>query len=206
MNRVDAFATPIWVEDLSELAPHRERLIQAVRDLRQRSEPGLDRKSNRNGWRSSGRLLELPEFAPLKERLVPSIKAALKDYGVMPGSLAFTVPAWANIHDRGGYNVVHVHSGSWLSGTVYLAAPPGAGRIFFNDPRPAAAMESLPWAPERPSSPARAREKFVAQPRDLLLILFPSWLPHGVEESDCEERISVAFNVQPVVMGNDDSP
>ena len=200
MNRIDAFATPIWVEDLHELAPHRERLVQAVRDLRQRADPGMDRKSNRNGWRSAGNLLELPEFSVLRERLAPAIKAALEDYGVLPGSLAFTVPAWANVHDCGGYNVVHVHPGCWLSGTVYLTAPPGSGRLFFNDPRPAAVMENLPRKPERPSSPARAREKFVAQPRDLLLVMFPSWLPHGVEQSDCGERISVAFNVQPALL------
>lgn len=198
MNRIDAFATPIWVEDLPELAPHRERMVQAVRDLRQQSDSGLERKSNRNGWRSPGNLLETPGFEPLRERLIPSIRSALEDYGVRSGTLAFSVPAWANVHDRGGYNVVHVHSGCWLSGTVYLASPPGSGRIYFNDPRPAAVMENLPLRPDRPQTPTRAREKFVAQPRDLLLIMFPSWLPHGVDQCECDERISIAFNVQPV--------
>lgn len=200
MKRVDAFATPLWLEDLTELEPVRQSLIQAVRDLRARSETPLERKSNRNGWRSAGTLLELAEFAPLRDRLMPSIRAALDDYGVRPGSLAFTVPAWANVHDQGGYNVVHVHPGCWLSGTVYLEVPEGAGKLYFNDPRPAAMMEHLPLRPDRPQTPARQREKFVAQPRNLLLILFPSWLPHGVEQSDCAERISIAFNVQPAMV------
>jgi len=207
MNRIDAFATPIWLEDLTELEPVRETLVQAVRDLRRRSEMAAagagDRKSNRNGWRSASNLFELPEFAPLRDRLVPSIRAALEDYGVRPGSLAFTVPAWANVHDPGGFNVVHIHPGCWLSGTVYLETPPGAGRLYFNDPRPAAMMENLPLRPDRPQTPARAREKFVAQPRNLLLILFPSWLPHGVEQSECAERISIAFNIQPALMRPD---
>ena len=203
MNRIDAFATPIWVEDLTELASHRERLIQSIRELRARSDRELERKSNRNGWRSSGNLLELAGFEPLRERLIPSIKSALEDYGVRSGSLAFTVPAWANVHDRGGDNVSHVHGGCWLSGAVYLAAPPGSGRLYFTDPRPAALMEHLPLRPDRPQTPSRARERFVAQPRDLLLILFPSWLPHGVEQSDCDERISIAFNVQPAMVGGD---
>ncbi|MBL9176340.1 MAG: hypothetical protein JNL10_22545 [Verrucomicrobiales bacterium] len=201
MNRVDTFATPVWLEELTDLGPHREAMVAAVRELRRVSEAGLERKSNRNGWRSTSRLLELPEFAPLRERLLPSVRAALEDYGIPHGSMAFTVPAWANVHDRGGFNVVHVHSGCWLSGTVYLSVPPGAGSLFFNDPRPAALMENFPRRTDRPLTPARAREKFVANPRNLLLVMFPSWLPHGVEPCDCEERISVAFNVQPVLMG-----
>ncbi|MBX3731568.1 MAG: 2OG-Fe(II) oxygenase family protein [Verrucomicrobiae bacterium] len=199
MNRIDAFATPIWLEDLTELEPIRGALVEAVRDLRRSGGEAAERKSNRNGWRSASNLFDLPAFAPLRDRLVPSIRAVLDDYGVRRGSLTFTVPAWANVHDRGGYNVVHVHPGCWLSGTVYLETPPGAGRLFFNDPRPAAVMECLPLRPDRPMTPARAREKFVAQPRNLLLVLFPSWLPHGVEAGDCEERISIAFNVQPAL-------
>ena len=199
MKRLDAFATPVWVEDLPELAPHRERMVQAVRALRA-AESGLKSYSTRGGWHSGDDLFGHPEFAVLRDRLVPVIRAVLGDYGVEPGRLSFKLPAWANVHDRGGHNVSHVHPGAWLSGTVYLSVPPGAGRVYFDDPRPAAVMESLPRRPDFQPPPAHARGKFFAQPRDLMVVMFPSWLPHGVEPCECDERISVAFNVDPALM------
>lgn len=200
MNRIDAFATPVWVDDLAELAPHRERWVQAIRDLRQHSRDTGARVSNRGGWRSENTLLDLPDFALLQQRLTLAIKAALSDYGIQPGSLVLNLQGWANVHDAGGYNVEHVHEGCLLSGTVYMSAPPGAGSIYLKDPRPAALMEDLPRTAESLRDPAHNRKMFSIEPRELRLVMFPSWLSHGVEPCECEERVSVAFNVMRALM------
>ncbi len=199
MQRIDSFPTPIWVEDLTELAPQRETLVQAVRDLRKRDEGITEARTNRHGWHSENNLFEEPAFAVLQQRLVASIKAALADYGVMPGSLSFRLPAWANVHDRGGYNQAHIHAGSILSGTLYLSAPPGSGAIYFTDPRPASAMEAFERSVESVGH-NQYYQKSEVKPKDLRLLMFPSWLPHGVEPCECDERISVAFNVEPILM------
>lgn len=50
----------------------------------------------------------------------------------------------------------------------------------------------------RADSPA-SRKRLRVEPRELQLVMFPSWLEHGVDECECDERISIAFNVQPVL-------
>lgn len=198
MERLLTFATPIWVMQLPELAPQRARWVETVRLLRRQSSADLERRSNRAGWRSSNTLLDHPEFKPLQLRLLESVKLVLADYGVKPGSMVLNMIGWANVHDRGGFNHAHVHSGSLLSGTLYLSTPPGSGALFFTDPRPAALMEELPLDGTRADSPA-SRKRLRVEPRELQLVMFPSWLEHGVDECECDERISIAFNVQPVL-------
>jgi uncharacterized protein (TIGR02466 family) len=198
MERLLTFATPIWIEQLTDLAPHRERWIEAVRSLRRDSNEPLEKRSNRSGWRSAIKLLDQPEFKPLQMRLLNSVKAVLADYGVKSGSMVLNMIGWANIHDRGGFNHAHIHSGSLLSGTFYLSTPPGSGAIFFTDPRQAALMEHIPRDESKLDSLVSPKLIRV-QPRELQLVVFPSWLEHGVDECECDERISIAFNVQPVL-------
>jgi hypothetical protein len=59
-------------------------------------------------------------------------------------------------------------------------------------------MENLPIKQAQNRDPIRARGKFYVAPKPSRLVLFPSWFEHGVESADCEERISVAFNITPV--------
>lgn len=59
-------------------------------------------------------------------------------------------------------------------------------------------MENLPLDDDKPESPP-SRKLIHAEPRELQLVIFPSWLEHGVDECGCDERISIAFNAQPVM-------
>ncbi|MCI1191001.1 2OG-Fe(II) oxygenase family protein [Calidifontimicrobium sp. SYSU G02091] len=59
-------------------------------------------------------------------------------------------------------------------------------------------MEDLPLDSAKPDAPA-SRKLIRVQQRDLQLVIFPSWLEHGVDECECDERISIASNVQPVM-------
>ncbi|MES2957449.1 MAG: TIGR02466 family protein [Pseudomonadota bacterium] len=198
MNRLDTFATPIWMRDLLELEPLRLAWVELVRE-RRRQTPTAERRSNRVGWQSNADLLDGPELAPLRQALLVAVKEALGDHGVKPGSLVLNLSGWANVHERGGHNVPHVHEGCILSGTVYLHAPPGSGALYFADPRPAALMEGFARVQPVSSSASRGYTKFVVEPRNLLLVMFPSWLSHGVETCECDERISIAFNVHPAL-------
>ena len=43
---------------------------------------------------------------------------------------------------------------------------------------------------------AISRKKFKMNPKDNSLVLFPSWVPHEVEENKSDrQRINIAFNV-----------
>lgn len=199
MHRMSLFSTPVWTEHLGELERYREGWVHTIRELR-RAAPALPQGSSAHGgWQSDKKLLDRPDFAPLQQRLLQAVRAVLTDYGVKPGSLVLNLNGWANVHDRGGYNAAHVHPGCLVSGTVYLHAPPGAGSIFFVDPRPAAQMESFPRADVPIQQVSSAPVSISVEPANLKLVMFPSWLLHGVEPCGADERIGVAFNVEMVL-------
>jgi uncharacterized protein (TIGR02466 family) len=200
VKRVDTYATPIWIVELENLKQHQQKMIDRVIQLRAEASSDIKQKSNRNGWHSDLKILEEEEFKPLKANLVDISRTVFDDYGIDPKDGVFSVAGWANVHDFGGYNVSHVHPGSWLSGSFYLKVPEGAGKLFFDDPRAALRMEHVPLKDKNLLSkdPVRSRGKFYVTPRDMLLVLFPAWLEHGVEDCKCDQRISIAFNVTPV--------
>src|SRR5690606_19032194 len=42
---------------------------------------------------------------------------------------------WANVLDGGGHHSAHIHPHSVVSGTLYVAVPPGSGVLRLEDPR-----------------------------------------------------------------------
>jgi len=197
MKLIETYATPIWVEDLTELKPHLDGFVRTIRDLRATADEDIRQKSNKLGWHSDLKLLGHPAFAPLKARLNQSVKVAFAQYGINLKDRVCALKGWANVHDRGGYNVNHFHPGSWISGTLYLLVPEGSGRLYFLDPRAGARLEHIPRRKRPDAPPAMTRGKYYIDPAELRLVMFPGWLEHGVEACDTDERISIAFNVTP---------
>jgi uncharacterized protein (TIGR02466 family) len=108
-----------------------------------------------------------------------------------PG-LRFDLEAWINIHERGGFNFLHVHEGAYLSGCLYLRVPVRLGNLVFRDPRPGAVHGSLK------GPVANGYRDISLKPEDELLVLFPSWLEHFVEPHAGDMlRIVIAFNAVP---------
>jgi uncharacterized protein (TIGR02466 family) len=203
MRTIELFATPLWIEHLYAVAQHAPCWIAEIEALRAASLPAESR-SNRNGWHSDRALFENAAFEPLKAAVIETAHRIFKDYGLNPEDRVLSLMAWANIHDAGGYNVSHTHPGAWISGTIYLRVPAGSGRIYFRDPRPAAVNEALPLeaAYVQSATPLRARETVRVDPKEMMLVAFPGWLEHGVEESAVGGRISIAFNIAPTHQTN----
>lgn len=191
LRAFDLFATRIWQARLPELQPHLTGWVQATLALRA-SRPKAAGRTNRHGWNSEEMdVLEHPMFAPLRAIVLAHCRQALTEMGV--GMLPFRLQSWFNVHDRGGYNILHVHQGSLLSGGFYLQAPPGSGKLVFRDPRPGTihgyVMSGLP----------NGYTDVHLTPEAGLLVLFPHWLEHFVEPHDNDEpRVMIAFNaIQP---------
>lgn len=88
----------------------------------------------------------------------------------------------------------HIHPHAVLSGTVYVAVPPGAGGIRFEDPRLGLMMAA---PPRRADAPQDARPFVTVQPEPGTLLMWESWLRHEVPASARAargERISLSFN------------
>ena len=99
---------------------------------------------------------------------------------------------WVNVMRHGAIHAPHIHPHAVVSGTYYITVPPGSGAIRFEDPR----LGLMMAAPPRRKSAKPANRLFVdVAPKPGLLLLWESWLRHGVQESTAREpRISVSFN------------
>jgi uncharacterized protein (TIGR02466 family) len=89
---------------------------------------------------------------------------------------------WANVNPKGAVNFSHSHGGD-LSGIFYLQVNEESGDVVFLNPAISSRKEII------------ASQNLKVHPRNLVLLLFPSWLEHYVEPNQSEEpRISLSFN------------
>ncbi len=92
---------------------------------------------------------------------------------------------WVNLLKSGGQHSGHIHPHSILSGTFYVAVPPGSGAIRFEDPR----------LPLMMAAPQRADAFVSVEPRPGLLLMWESWLRHEVLPGAGKgDRLSISFN------------
>jgi uncharacterized protein (TIGR02466 family) len=99
---------------------------------------------------------------------------------------------WLNVMEKGAIHAPHIHPHSAISGTYYVAVPPKSGAIRFEDPR----LGLMMAAPPRKKTARPENRSFVdVTPRAGLLLLWESWLRHGVEPNAASgPRISLSFN------------
>ena len=187
LKSFDLFPTRIWQVQMSALNPHLEQWVAAVLALRAAS-PKPAGRTNRQGWNSEDMaVLEQPVLAPLQQAVRAACVSALREMGV--GDIAFHLQSWINLHDRGGFNFLHVHEGSLLSGSFYLKVPSGSGKFVFRDPRPGVVHGYVKGAVPNGYSDIQLA------PDAGLLVLFPCWMEHYVEPHNSDEpRITIAFN------------
>ncbi|QYJ02059.1 hypothetical protein KUV46_06630 [Thalassovita mediterranea] len=149
------------------------------------------------GYTSYASLNDLPKRAPAFAALE---KQLLKQAGSFAEELGWEIERrdirldalWINILGEGGHHSGHIHPGSILSGTLYIAVPEGAGAIRFEDPR----LANMMAAPPLRDDVAEDQSRFVyIDPQPGTLLMWESWLRHEVMASRTEEaRISISFN------------
>ena len=99
---------------------------------------------------------------------------------------------WINVMEKGAVHTPHIHPHAVVSGTYYIAAPSGSGPISFEDPRLGMMMAA---PPRRKTAPVDLRSFVSIAPKPGMLLLWESWLRHGVGQSTAKgQRISVSFN------------
>lgn len=102
---------------------------------------------------------------------------------------------WANVTNPNHRHPVLIHPNSLISGILYIKTPERCGSLAITDPRPGARVlepsyyEMTEWN----------SGLFRYNPKKGDLLMWPSWLYHGVDRGFCEdeteERIAIAFNV-----------
>lgn len=149
------------------------------------------------GYTSYASLNDLPRrasiFDELERKIAAHVKTFIRELGFdMTGRRSELDSLWINVMNRGAIHAPHIHPHSAISGTYYVTVPDGAGAIRFEDPRLAMMMA----APPRKKNARPQNRPFVdVIPRPGMLLLWESWLRHGVEANAARSpRISVSFN------------
>ena len=155
------------------------------------------RKNGYPGYTSYASLDDLPwrfpSFKMLTKAVDKHVTAFAKslEFDLGGGKLAMD-SLWVNVLPEGGFHAAHIHPHSVISGTFYVAVPPGAAALRLEDPRHAMMMAS----PPKKAKAAIENQHFVpvaSQPGTLLL--WESWLRHDVPINRADaDRISVSFN------------
>lgn len=152
--------------------------------------------------RHSAELLIEPK-GPIAQ-LEQMICSAVEDYGRtrLPDSShpflarppqSWILTVWAVVLERQGFQIPHIHASGWLSGVYYVTLPDliqdeaaqQAGWIEFGRPFLRHATDAEP-------------EVKLFQPREGLMLLFPSYFLHRTLPFESNQtRISIAFDVMP---------
>jgi uncharacterized protein (TIGR02466 family) len=155
------------------------------------------REHGYGGYTSYASLNDLTQRASLFDELERKIARHVR---LFAGELQFDLGGkklgldslWINVMNKGAVHAPHIHPHSVISGTYYVSVPPGSGAIRFEDPRLAMMMA----APPRKHRARPENRLFVdVEPKAGTLLLWESWLRHGVEANGARgQRISVSFN------------
>ena len=149
------------------------------------------------GYTSYASLNELHRFSStftrLERRITRHVRLFARALDMdLRGREVRMTDCWVNIMPPSAAHSLHLHPLAFVSGTYYVATPRGCPGIKFEDPR----LDRFMAAPPRTARPRSANLTHVTYPaRAGSLILFESWLRHGVaQNSAAGERISISFN------------
>ncbi|HSS13560.1 MAG TPA: TIGR02466 family protein, partial [Rhizomicrobium sp.] len=149
------------------------------------------------GYTSYASLNDLPRrasiFAELERALAKHVASFGRELQFEMGGRKLKLDSlWINVMEKGTVHTPHIHPHSAISGAYYVAVPPNSGAIRFEDPR----LPLMMAAPAKKPNARPENRSFVdVAPRPGLLLLWESWLRHGVETNRARgRRISVSFN------------
>jgi len=195
------FVTRLYHARLAELGPpidHAE-LEASCFSIAEDDEAGQDwcAENGFPGYTSYASLTDLPWRFPVFAEVVKALDAHVAAFAEdlefdLEGKKLVLEDIWINILPEGGTHSGHIHPHSVISGTTYVAVPPAARSIKFEDPRHAMMMAS----PARKKGCREELRGFVYPgPEAGDVLLWESWLRHEVPMNmDEDDRVSVSFN------------
>ncbi len=186
---VSLFPTYVWCTQLKR--EDYEVINQPIKRKLAELTAGFPRLEPGDKWQTDQELHKLQEFQGLNTFIYESVKSVLEFLKVIYDDFEIT-GCWANISAAHARHEAHTHPNNYLSGVYYVQTHEGADTIVFMDPRMQAHVITPSTMEGTPGGTGKARLRV----RDGTLVIFPSWLAHGVEANmSDEERISLSFNI-----------
>ena len=198
------FPTPIAVLAV----PDADKINDALEALifeREKAVPSVHH-SNWGGWQSP---TDFPDWCGDAGKSVLTIARQMAtnltcDRLGKPVPINWRLNAWANVNRLGQGNEFHTHPGAFWSATYYVrdggagADPSLGGEFEIQDPRGVGPAMLAPDLAIRTPGGQSIGASEVVRPVAGNLVMFPSWLSHGVRPySGKDTRISIALNLTP---------
>jgi len=190
------YSGPLQRAGLERLNAGLAEECRALRDF-DRAGRRWSRRNYPGGYTSYASLNELHRFSSTFTALERRITRHVRTFAAaleleLKGREVFMTDCWVNIMPPLASHSLHLHPLAFISGTYYVATPPGCPGLMFEDPR----LDRFMAAPPRRAAAGRAHQAHPTYPaRAGHLILFESWLRHGVAANRVDaERISISFN------------
>ena len=146
------------------------------------------------GWQSNKSLLGgvdsyATSLESLRKKMLASVNKILSEIYIDDANISL-INSWANIAREGQCTMPHIHEeASWSA--VYYVTPTDDAILYLKDPRTQEAMDASHRFLKQPYSNVVGKRPFDTGE----VILFPSWLEHGVAPSTKNTtRISIACN------------
>jgi uncharacterized protein (TIGR02466 family) len=149
------------------------------------------------GYTSYGSLNDLPRrmsvFADLKAKLDRHARRFAQALAIdLDQGRPRLDSLWVNVLKPGAAHSGHIHPHSVISGTVYVATPPGASALRLEDPR---LPQMMAAPPRRADAPEDAQAFVYLQPQAGTVYMWESWLRHEVPANRARTaRVSISFN------------
>lgn len=134
-----------------------------------------------------------PFWTALGERIAPH----LVGFGevLFADNLRWSIKEiWVNVLERGGSQFMHTHANSFISGVLFVNKPHDSARTVFR--KPAGGAEYI-FKNDVPLGHYSSDTWVVPEINPGDMVLYPSYLLHGVPPNEGDRRVTVAFNAIP---------
>lgn len=186
------FPTPVMIVPQALAGPMLDALVERIRAEQRETNVHTNLLSHTKMVSAS----DDPQYGKAADRILPRVA----EFGthLFGERLRWSIKEiWVNVLDTGGHQAIHNHANSFISGIVYLTAPPsGTGTVFHK------ALGGSDYAfinqnkRTRPG-PFSASRWQMPQVQAGDMVLFPSYMLHEVPKNEGEQRITMAFNALP---------
>ena len=186
------FSTPIWTSLIPNHEEVNNKMFKYIKSLQSINPMGIA-KSNLLGWHSNDFNLEDEEPRYFINSISSSLNSVFNDMGWDLKKQEVKITSmWSIINKKDASNAQHIHSNNYISAAYYVKSAKDCGDIVFHDPRSVTTFRH----PKILKSNKLNSNISSIQPKEGLLVLFPSYLYHSVDlnKSD-EERIVISFNI-----------
>ncbi len=188
------FPQPVFKYKVDNFKEYNEKLSNYIYKLYNEDKSGIQR-SNKGGWHSKP--FDLKDTNSIQHKFLlettKHVFDAIKAFGwKLDPSRVICTEMWSIINKKNDFNTIHTHPNSYLSAAYYVKAPKDCGKFIVENPL-SISRHSYPVL-ERPTEFNLKVARLEIEEGDLLL--FPAYLPHGVEENKSnEDRVVISFNI-----------